>query len=56
MVAQFYLDMAKEMFPVIEVDAGRKVSIVTLRGIQLSPRGVAPDAARDTFAAKSAKK
>jgi len=56
MVAQFYLDMAKEMFPVIEVDAGRKVSIVTLRGIQLSPRGFAPDAARDTFAAKSAKK
>jgi len=56
MVAQFYLDMAKEMFPVIEVDAGRKVSIVTLRGIQLSPRGLAPDAARDTFAAKSAKK
>ncbi len=38
MVAQFYLDMAKEMFPVIEVDAGRKVSIVTLRGIQLTPR------------------
>jgi conjugal transfer pilus assembly protein TraB len=44
MVAQFYLDMAKEMFPVIEVDAGRKVSIVTLRGIQLSPRGSVPDA------------
>lgn len=39
MVAQFYLDMAKEMFPVVEVDAGRKVSIVTLRGIQLAPRG-----------------
>ena len=38
MVAQFYLDMAKEMFPVIEVDAGRKVTIVTLRGIQLTPR------------------
>jgi len=56
MVAQFYLDMAKEMFPVIEVDAGRKVSIVTLRGVQLSPRGFAPDAARDTFAAKGAKK
>ncbi len=44
MVAQFYLDMAKEMFPVIEVDAGRKVTIVTLRGIQLSPRGSVPDA------------
>jgi conjugal transfer pilus assembly protein TraB len=56
MVAQFYLDMAKEMFPVIEVDAGRKVSIVTLRGIQLSPRGFAHDAARDSIAAKGAKK
>ena len=41
MVAQFYLDMAKEMFPVIEVDAGRKVTIVTLRGIQLTPRDFA---------------
>ena len=41
MVAQFYLDMAKEMFPVIEVDAGRKVTIVTLRGIQLTPRETA---------------
>ena len=56
MVAQFYLDMAKEMFPVIEVDAGRKVSIVTLRGIQLSLRGFAHDSARDTIAAKGAKK
>ncbi len=56
MVAQFYLDMAKEMFPVIEVDAGRKVSIVTLRGIQLSPRGFTHDAARDSIAAKGAKK
>lgn len=37
MVAQFYLDMAKEMFPVIEIDAGRKISIVTLKGLQLSP-------------------
>jgi len=52
MVAQFYLDMAKEMFPVIEVDAGRKVTIVTLRGIQLTPR----DSARDAIAAKGSKK
>lgn len=46
MVAQFYLDMAKEMFPVIEVDAGRKVTIVTLRGIQLTPRDSTPIAAK----------
>ena len=52
MVAQFYLDMAKEMFPVIEVDAGRMVTIVTLRGIQLTPR----DSTRDAIAAKGSKK
>ncbi|MBI5330045.1 MAG: conjugal transfer protein TraB [Betaproteobacteria bacterium] len=50
MVAQFYLDMAKEMFPVIEVDAGRKVTIVTIRGIQLMPRDTS------SIAAKGAKK
>lgn len=52
MVAQFYLDMAKEMFPVIEVDAGRKVTIVTLRGIQLTPHG----STRDAIAIKGSKK
>lgn len=52
LVAQFYLDMAKEMFPVIEVDAGRKVTIVTLRGIQLTPRG----SARDAVALKGTRK
>lgn len=34
-VAQFYLDMAKEMFPVVEVDAGRKVTIVLVNGATL---------------------
>ncbi|HIH2749846.1 TPA: TrbI/VirB10 family protein [Burkholderia lata] len=34
-VAAFYLDMAKEMTPVVEVDAGRKVTIVLIKGVEL---------------------
>ncbi|RMD67937.1 MAG: hypothetical protein D6819_10575 [Gammaproteobacteria bacterium] len=37
-VAKFYLDMAKEMFPVIEVDAGRKITVVVIRGGSLGVR------------------
>ena len=35
MIAQFYLDMAKEMFPVIEIDAGRKVTVMLIKGFEL---------------------
>lgn len=35
MIAKFYLDMAKEMFPVIEVDAARRATIVLIKGIEL---------------------
>jgi conjugal transfer pilus assembly protein TraB len=35
MLAQFYLDMAKEMFPVIEIDAGRRVTIILVHGVEL---------------------
>ena len=34
-VSDFFLDMAEETFPVIEVDAGRSATIVVLRGTQL---------------------
>jgi conjugal transfer pilus assembly protein TraB len=34
-LAQFYISMAQQMFPVIEIDAMRKVSIVVIKGIQL---------------------
>lgn len=34
-VSAFYLDMAKEMTPVVEIDAGRKVTIVLIKGVQL---------------------
>lgn len=38
-LSQFYLDMAKEMFPVIEIDANRRVTIVLVKGIELKLNG-----------------
>jgi conjugal transfer pilus assembly protein TraB len=35
-VSKIYLDMAKEMFPVIEVDANRRVTIVMLKGTKIA--------------------
>ena len=37
-IAKFYLDQAKEMFPVVEIDAGRKVTIVLVRGTSVKKR------------------
>ena len=37
MLSQFYLDMAKEMFPVVEIDAGRRVTIILVHGVELLP-------------------
>jgi conjugal transfer pilus assembly protein TraB len=34
-LSQFYISMAQQMFPVIEIDAMRKVSIVLIKGIEL---------------------
>ena len=34
-VAEYYLEMADEMFPIIEIDAGRKVTVVMVRGAKL---------------------
>ena len=35
MIAKFYLDMAKEQFPVVEISAGRSVEIVLISGTKL---------------------
>jgi conjugal transfer pilus assembly protein TraB len=35
-VSKFYLDMAKEMFPVIEIDANRHLTVVMLNGTSVS--------------------
>ena len=34
-VAQFYLDMAENIFPIIEVDAGRQVDVIMTKGMKL---------------------
>jgi conjugal transfer pilus assembly protein TraB len=35
-IAKFYLDLAENLFPVIEVDAGRQIDLVVTRGVSLS--------------------
>jgi conjugal transfer pilus assembly protein TraB len=37
-IADYYLEMAKNIFPIIEVDAGRKIDFIMIRGMSLSPR------------------
>jgi len=34
-IAEYYLEMADEIFPIIEIDAGRKMTIVLVRGTKL---------------------
>lgn len=38
-IAEFYLDMADGMFPVIEVDAGRQIDVIVVRGTRLDVKG-----------------
>jgi len=37
-LANFYISMAEEMFPVIEVDAGRSVEFILNHGVDLKLR------------------
>lgn len=37
-IAAYFLDQAESMYPVIEIDAGREVSMVLLEGTALTPR------------------
>lgn len=37
-VAQFYVDMAESIFPVIEIDAGREVDVILTRGMEMRIR------------------
>jgi len=39
-LSQFYLAMAKEMFPVVEIDALRRATIILVKGTELNIRGV----------------
>lgn len=48
-IAQFYLEMAEGMFPVVEVDAGRQIDVIVSKGTNLQVRSKAPrDAGRGT--------
>lgn len=39
MIAKFYLDMAKETFPVVETQAGQVVTVIVTRGMTLPLKG-----------------
>lgn len=34
-LAQFYIEMAKQMFPIVQLDAGRKVTIILIKGTEV---------------------
>ena len=38
-IAQFYMSMAQQMFPVVEIDAGRKITIVLTKGFKFDLSG-----------------
>jgi len=38
-ISKFYLDMASEMFPIIEIDAMRRVTVILTKGVELSMAG-----------------
>lgn len=38
LLAEYYLRLAEEVFPVIEIDAGRRVDVVVTEGTELLPR------------------
>lgn len=37
-IADYYLEMAKNIFPIIEVDAGRKIDFIMIRGMSLNAK------------------
>lgn len=38
-LSRYYLDMAKDMFPVVEIDAGREVDFILISGVTLKLQG-----------------
>ena len=41
LLAEYYLELAEEVFPVIEIDAGRRVDVIITEGTELAPRRTA---------------
>ena len=40
-VAQFYIDAAEQIFPVVEIDVGREVDLILTQGLNMSPIDIA---------------
>ena len=38
LLAEYYLKLAEEVFPVIEIDAGRRIDVIITEGMELAPR------------------
>lgn len=38
LLAEYYLKLAEEVFPVIEIDAGRRIDVIVTEGMELTPR------------------
>ena len=36
-LASFYIKLAEQMFPIVELDAGRKMTVILLKGVDLKP-------------------
>lgn len=34
-LSQFYIKLAQELFPIVEIDAGRKVTVILLKGLEI---------------------
>ena len=57
-LAQYYIKLAEQTFPIIEIDAGREVDVVLTKGVRIeysgetakaSPMADARNAANDRF-------
>jgi len=49
-IADYYLEFAKNIFPVVEVDAGRKIDFVMIRGVSLSPKSTQNNQQSENYA------
>lgn len=36
-IAKYYLDLADQLFPILEIDAGREVTLVLVKGLEMHP-------------------
>ena len=53
-IAMYYMDMARNIFPVVEIDAGRKIDFVLIRGAGLDKKGTGSGSRSGNAAASGA--